>query len=116
MIYAFDAVGGKIDGKQRQDSASAGIEESPLEDVTRRALADRLAKMEGHLRSVRVRVLSGRCADEMLRRVSAVKAALNQFSAALLDRELESCLETSVAGDADERLGRVTGVLSTPLE
>jgi len=87
-----------------------------LDDVTRKALADRLARIEGHLRSVRTMVLERRCADEILLQAAAVKAAINQFSAALLDHELKTCMETCMAGDADDRLDRVTRVLATLLK
>jgi len=101
---------------KKQDSTVIEIEEVYLDDVTQKALADRLARIEGHLRSVREMILSKRCADEILLQVAAVKAALNQFSAALLDHELKACMDTCMTGDADERLDKVTRVLSTLLK
>jgi len=100
----------------KQDSTATVIEGAYLDDATQKALADRLARMEGHLRSVREMILSRRCADEVLLQVAAVKAALNQFSAALLDHELKACMDTCMSGDADERFDKVTRVLSTLLK
>ena len=87
-----------------------------LDDDSRRALRHRLARLEGHLRAVGQMVEEQRCADEILLQVAAVKAALNRFSAVLLDHELRSCMETCMEGDPGERLERVTKVLATLLK
>lgn len=81
-----------------------------------KALSDRLARLEGHFRSIRRMLLEHRCADEILLQVAAVKAALNQFAATLLEHELQSCLNSCMRGDVDDRLDRVTKVLSTLLK
>jgi DNA-binding FrmR family transcriptional regulator len=57
-----------------------------------------------------------RCADEILLQVSAIKAALSRFSAVLLEHELHKCMDTCMAGDPGERLGKVTKVLATLLK
>lgn len=81
-----------------------------------KALADRLARVEGHVRSVRRMVLEHRCADEILLQVAAVKAALNQVSSQLLEHELSACMTSCMEGDADDRLAKVSHVLSTLLK
>ncbi|MBI2839386.1 MAG: metal-sensing transcriptional repressor [Acidobacteria bacterium] len=53
-----------------------------------RRLADRLARIEGHVRSIRRMVVDHRCADEILIQIAAVKAELNQTAAALIDSEI----------------------------
>jgi len=92
------------------------VEQPYLDEVSSKALVHRLARMEGHLRSIRQMVLDHRCADEILLQVAAVKAALNQFSSQILDRELKACLESCMRGESDERLKKVTKVLSTLLK
>lgn len=87
-----------------------------LDEDSKRALRHRLARLEGHLRSVRQMLDEERCADEILLQVSAVKAALNRFSAVLLEHELRACMETCMTGDPEERLEKVTRVLSTLLK
>lgn len=87
-----------------------------LDQGSKRALANRLARLEGHLRSVREMVEAERCADEILLQVAAVKAALNRFAAVLLEHELQSCMETCMSGNPDERLEKVTRVLATLLK
>ncbi len=87
-----------------------------LDEAAKRALRNRLARLEGHLRSVGQMLEEERCADEILLQVSAVKAALNRFSAVLLEHELHSCMNTCMEGDPDERLKKVTKVLATLLK
>jgi DNA-binding FrmR family transcriptional regulator len=87
-----------------------------LSEAAAKALADRLARIEGHVRSVRQMVLQHRCADEILLQVAAVKAAMNQVSAQLLDHELTACVNSCMEGDTDERLKKVTKVLATLLK
>ncbi len=80
------------------------------------SLANRLARLEGHIRSIREMVLDRRCADEILLQVAAVKAAINAFAAVLVEHELEDCMNTCMAGSADDRLARVTKSLATLLK
>lgn len=87
-----------------------------LDGDSKRALANRLSRLEGHLRAVKSMLEEGRCADEILLQTAAVKAGLNRFASVLLEHELQSCVETCMEGDADERLGRVTRVLATLLK
>ena len=87
-----------------------------LDDAAQKSLADRLSRLEGHVRAVRRMLLERRCADEILLQVAAVKAALNKFSASLLEHELKACLESCMDGDAEERLDKVTKVLTTLLK
>jgi DNA-binding FrmR family transcriptional regulator len=91
-------------------------EEAYLDPQAKKSLADRLARLEGHVRAVRGMVLERRCADEILLQVAAVKAALNKFSAVLLEHELKVCLDSCMEGSAEERLDRVTKVLTTLLK
>ena len=87
-----------------------------LDEPAKKALTNRLARREGHVRFIRGMVQEERCADEILLQVSAAKAALNQFSAALLDKELKTCMNSCMRGEADERLDKVVKVLSTLLK
>lgn len=92
------------------------LDQPYLDGQAQKILANRLARIEGHLRSIRQMVLDHRCADEILLQVTAVKAALNQFSAALLDHELKACMNSCMEGNAEERLDKVVRVLSTLLK
>ena len=81
-----------------------------------KAIADRLARAEGHLRSVRQMVLDHRCADEILLQLAAVKAALNQTAATILENEMKSCVDSCMPGSPDERLDRVARALAAVLK
>lgn len=87
-----------------------------LDPESKRALRHRLSRLEGHLRAVHQMLEDERCADEILLQVAAVKAALNRFSAVLLEHELQACMETCMEGDPGERLDRVSRVLATLLK
>lgn len=92
------------------------VREPYLTPQSQKALADRLARAEGHLRSIRQMVIDERCADEILIQVAAVKAALNHFSSRLVETEMKACVDTCMAGEADERLSRVTNALAALLK
>jgi len=90
--------------------------EEYLSAQAQKALADRLARAEGHLRSIRQMVIDHRCADDILIQIAAVKAALNQTAAVLIDNEMRACVDTCMGGTADERLDRVTKALAAVLK
>src|SRR5215212_8868982 len=87
-----------------------------LTPEAQKALADRLARAEGHVRSIRQMVVDHRCADEILIQIAAVKAALNQTAASLIDSEMRACVNTCMTGSPDERLERVTKALAAVLK
>lgn len=87
-----------------------------LTPEAQKSLADRLARAEGHVRSIRQMVVDHRCADEILIQIAAVKAALNQTAASLIDSEMRSCVNTCMDGSDDERLDRVTKALAAVLK
>ena len=87
-----------------------------LTPQSQKALADRLARAEGHIRSVRQMVIDHRCADEILIQVAAVKAALNQVAAGLIETEMRACVDSCMPGDPNERLDRVTKALAAVLK
>ncbi len=95
---------------------SAGLSQPYLDAASSKALNDRLARIEGHVRAIRSMVLDHRCADEILLQVAAVKAALSQFSSQILEYELSACMESCMEGDSEDRLKKVTKVLATLLK
>lgn len=87
-----------------------------LNEQSEKALANRLARIEGHVRSLQEMIHAHRCADEILLQVTAVKAALNKFAAVLLEHELKACMDSCMTGSVDDRLNKVTKVMSTLLK
>ena len=102
-------------GTKRKVAAGDTVEYY-LDDDAKKALTNRLARLEGHIRFLRGMVETQRCADEILLQTAAVKAAINQFSAALLDHELKACMNSCMEGGVNERLDKVTKVLSMLLK
>ncbi|MGI6736395.1 MAG: metal-sensing transcriptional repressor [Anaerovoracaceae bacterium] len=67
-----------------------------------RAIINRLAKADGHLRSVKKMVENGRDCTEILIQLSAVIAALNNTGKLLLEDHLDHCITSAVQnGDSD---------------
>ena len=91
-------------------------EEEYLTPEAQKALADRLARAEGHLRSIRQMVIDHRCADDILLQIAAVKAALNQVAAGLIETEMRACMTSCMPGDSDDRMARVAKALATVLK
>jgi DNA-binding FrmR family transcriptional regulator len=102
--------------RRNERTAAIAADTRYLEEPAQKALVDRLARLEGHVRSVRQMVVDRRCADEILLQVAAVKAALTKFSATLLEHELKACVDSCMQGSADERLERVTRVMATVMK
>lgn len=98
--------------KNRQPVATS---DPYLTPQSQKALADRLARAEGHLRSVRQMVIDHRCADEILLQISAVKAAINRVAAILVEEEMRSCVTSCMPGSEEERLERITKAVTTLL-
>ena len=90
--------------------------EEYLTPQSQKALADRLARAEGHLRSIRQMVIDHRCADDILIQVAAVKAALNHFASTLVETEMKACVDSCMPGDIDVRLSRITKALAALLK
>ena len=87
-----------------------------LDSDSKRALRNRLSRLQGHLQSVAQMLEEERCADEILLQVAAVKAALSRFSAVMIEHELHKCMDSCMQGGPDDRLERVTRVLATLLK
>ena len=87
-----------------------------LDEKAEKALVDRLSRLEGHVRAVKTMVQEHRCADEILLQTAAVKAALNGFAALLLDHELQICMNSCMEGTREDRLEKVSKVLTTLLK
>jgi len=57
-----------------------------------KAVLNRLARVEGHVRSIRGMVEDGRDCTDILMQISAVKAAIEKVGKVVLEDHLESCL------------------------
>ncbi|MCI0414464.1 metal-sensitive transcriptional regulator [bacterium] len=84
-----------------------------LSPESKKALMDRLARIEGHVRSVRKMIEEHRCADEVLLQLGAIKAAVSQVAVHVADHEMKACVKSCMQGDANERLERTLKVISS---
>ncbi len=87
-----------------------------LSPESKKALMDRLARIEGHVRSVRKMIEQQRCADDVLLQLGAVKAALSQVAVLIADHEMKACVQSCMEGDANQRLERTLKVISSLLK
>ena len=55
-------------------------------------IVNRLARAEGHIRSIRGMVADGRACPEVLIQIAAVRSALDQAARLLLEDHLEHCV------------------------
>lgn len=86
-----------------------------LDPAARRALLNRLARVEGHVRAIARMVEERACADEILLQVAAVKGGLTRIAAKMVEEELAACVETCMTagpGETDDRVDRLTRVLA----
>jgi CsoR family transcriptional regulator, copper-sensing transcriptional repressor len=58
----------------------------------RKAITNRLSRIEGHIRSIKAMVEEGRDCPEILHQIAAVKSAIDQTGRVVLEDHLESCL------------------------
>jgi DNA-binding FrmR family transcriptional regulator len=58
----------------------------------RRAIVNRLSRIEGHIRSIKQMVEEGRDCADVLIQLSAVRSAIEKAGRVVLEDHLESCL------------------------
>ena len=87
-----------------------------LDDVTRKAVSQRLASAAGHIKGVERMVDQDTYCIDVIKQIQAVQAALNKVNTMILDNHLRTCVTTAIQGDdAGEReavLEEITSVFS----
>lgn len=71
-----------------------------------RQVANRLARVEGHVRSIRAMVVDGRPCPDVLIQIAAARGALDQAARVLLEDHLAHCI-----ADANKR-GNIASAVS----
>lgn len=87
-----------------------------LGEKDRKALRNRIARIEGQVRALRENLEAGACADDLILLASAARGALRQVVSRLLEAHLLDCARTCMAGDREEILRRVTRAVSTAMK
>ena len=85
-----------------------------MDDVTRKAVTQRLASAAGHVKGIERMVEDDTYCIDVIKQIQAVQAALSKVSTIILDNHLRTCVTTAIQGDdAAEReavLEEVTSV------
>lgn len=76
-------------------------------------LQNRLSRIEGHVRGIKRMLAEHSSCEDLLIQLSAVRSALNQATARLLENHMETCVAACVrAGQGEKALGQLKGALS----
>ena len=76
-------------------------------------MINRLSRIEGHVRSIKEMVDSGRDCSEILIQIAAVQSALQQTGKPILEEHLERCITEAVQdGDQKEPLDKFKDALA----
>ncbi len=98
-------------------TATVCLPEVYLDPAVEKELEDRLSRIEGHVRGIK-RMLGehGTCEDLLLQ-VAAVRGALSQVQARLLENHLETCVADAMrSGKGTKALDRLKGALAQVLK
>ncbi|MGG0938652.1 metal-sensing transcriptional repressor [Brevibacillus centrosporus] len=80
------------------------MEHHDHEHKHRKQIVNRLARIEGHLRSVKEMTAAGRDCSEVLLQIAAVQKALDKAAKLLLKDHLESCVVDAVLHGNQEKV------------
>lgn len=106
----------KRNGASRTGSGRSATAPSYLDADAKRALVNRLSRLEGHVGAIKRMVEEARCADEILVQVAAARAAMTQIAVVLLERHLSDCMTTCMEGTDDEVAKRVSKAVALVLK
>lgn len=110
----YTDLSGASRARPRSTPAADELARAAARAANQRAMENRLARIEGHVRSIKRMVEEQRRAEDVLTQVAAVKAAINKFSAVYIKMELEDCMTDSEKNT--DRLERITDVITTLLK
>ncbi len=77
----------------------------------KRALINRLSRLEGQIRGIRAMVERDAYCPDILTQSAAASAALNGFTRALLDEHIRTCVAQDIRGGRDEAIDELLGLL-----
>jgi DNA-binding FrmR family transcriptional regulator len=91
----------------------AVLNEIYLDPEVEKELQDRLSRIEGHVRGVKRMLTEHGTCEDLLIQVSAIRSALNQVQARLLENHMETCVAQAVrAGQGEKALRQLNGALA----
>jgi DNA-binding FrmR family transcriptional regulator len=84
-----------------------------LDPEVQEDLQKRLSRIEGHVRGVKRMLAEQASCEDLLIQLSAVRSALNQTTARLLENHMETCVADCVrAGQGEKALSHLKGAIS----
>ncbi len=84
-----------------------------LDPEVEQELQNRLSRVEGHVRGIKRMLAEHASCEDLLIQLSAVRAALNQATARLLENHIETCVADCVrAGEGEKALRQLKGALA----
>ncbi len=84
-----------------------------LDPEVEEELQNRLSRIEGHVRGVKRMLTEHASCEDLLVQLSAVRSALNQATARLLENHMETCVAECVrAGQGEKALRHLKGALT----
>ena len=93
--------------------AAAVPKEIYLDPEVKEELQNRLSRIEGHVRGIERMLAQHASCEDLLIQLSAVRAALNQATARLLENHIETCVADCVrAGKGEKALRQLKGALA----
>ena len=88
-----------------------------LDPEVEKDLQDRLSRIEGHVRGIKRMLEEHAGCEDLLIQLSAVRSALNQATARLLENHMETCVADCVRGGKGEKaLRELKGALTQVLK
>ncbi len=80
---------------------------------SRKEIAERLSKVEGHVHGIRKMVDDDRGCSDLLLQIAAVRSALDKVAKIILEDHMETCLLDAVkSGKAEESMAELREALS----
>lgn len=93
--------------------ALAMLKDSYLDPEVEEELQNRLSRIEGHVRGVKRMLTEHASCEDLLVQLSAVRSALNQATARLLENHMETCVAECVrAGQGEKALRHLKGAVT----
>ncbi len=84
-----------------------------LDPEVEEELQNRLSRIEGHVRGVKRMLAEHASCEDLLIQLAAVRSALNQATARLLENHMETCVANCVrAGHGEKALRELKGALT----
>ncbi len=73
-----------------------------LDDKSKKALLNRVARLEGQIRAIRREIEKGVCADDLILLALSVRGAAGQLAARIAEEHLTSCVQTCMRQETDD--------------